>query len=325
MAKFSLYASSPDGLAQQQQNYERVFAGAAEGNRAANMDAQRFNIQAMIQAQQADEAARVHDAQNQMQAFRVQSADAENRRRFDLGQSQAETERMKAEAFQNNFVIPQAQQTLEANKFKLDEFKNRPAKEADAMLDSMIAYSIDPKSQFISDAKTFGEAFKQKEDVARPVWEQMRARHVARQAALLNQQVNSRLASIAESQIKVNPEWVADEATKNTVRRQVEAELPTGLHKSVKLNRDGFYQAVGDVAAAIPEDAEVAAGNWAWNAQPQTTTALPMGSSFGAPVVAPPQFSMPAMQSQYIPGRRYGNLRYRGGDPNSEASWTPAN
>ncbi len=287
MAKFSLYASSPDGLAQQQQNYERLYAGAAEGNRAANVDAQRFNIQAMIQAQQADEAARVHDAQNQMQAFRIQSADAENRRRFDLGQTLASNERARAEEFQRNFIIPQEQQKLDIGKARLAEFASLPAQQSEAAYASMLDFANNPKSPHL-DLTAFTKAFKQKDEVAALVWQKYDADYATRQAALLNQQVNSRLASIAESQIKANPAWVADEATKNTVRRQVEAELPTGLHKSVKLNRDGFYKAGGDVAAAIPEDAEVVAGNWAWSAQPQTTTALPIGSSFSAPVLSTP-------------------------------------
>ena len=68
---FYLYGSSPDSLASQQANYDALFTRTAEGNRAAMADAERFNIQAFLQAQAADEAARERD--NVMRANLVQN------------------------------------------------------------------------------------------------------------------------------------------------------------------------------------------------------------------------------------------------------------
>lgn len=63
MAKqFYLYGSSPDALANSQFGYDQFFTRTAEGNRAAMADAERFNIQAFMQAQAADEAARERDS-----------------------------------------------------------------------------------------------------------------------------------------------------------------------------------------------------------------------------------------------------------------------
>jgi hypothetical protein len=68
---FYLYGSNPDALANQQFGYDQFFTRTAEGNRAAMADAERFNIQAFLQAQAADEAARERD--NVMRANLVQN------------------------------------------------------------------------------------------------------------------------------------------------------------------------------------------------------------------------------------------------------------
>lgn len=59
---FYLYGGTPDALANQQFGYDQFFTRTAEGNRAAMADAERFNIQAFLQAQAADEDARQRDA-----------------------------------------------------------------------------------------------------------------------------------------------------------------------------------------------------------------------------------------------------------------------
>lgn len=321
MAKFSLYASSPDGLAQQQMAMERYYTGTAEGNRAANMDAQRFNIQAMIQAQQADEVARANDNARAIESMRYQAQDAENRRRFDMGQSLAANERAKAEEFQRNFIIPDATQRLEAGKLNLQTLKEKPMRDDREKVARMTAFiGSNPEAARIP-VESIAGMFDVKPEAVKPFHAQADSDLAINDAARLNAALNARLSAMTktgvnQAKIEITPELVA------LAKKSVEAEAGK-VHGSVKFNPATGYWQAGAFASEPTQDAEVAAGNWAWSAQPQTTTALPMGSSFGAPVVAAPPALVP--QSQYIQGRRYGNLRYLGGDINAESSWAPAN
>lgn len=74
MAGFYLYGANPSELANQQFGYDQFFTRTAEGNRAAAADAERFNIQAFLQAQAADEAARERDSAMRANLFQNEMA-----------------------------------------------------------------------------------------------------------------------------------------------------------------------------------------------------------------------------------------------------------
>lgn len=92
---FQLYGSSPDQLAQQQQNYDRFFYGADERNVAAAERAAQFNLQNFLNARAQDEAARNQDMKTRLglwqygneqnqQRENIDYTRGEDRRRFDI-------------------------------------------------------------------------------------------------------------------------------------------------------------------------------------------------------------------------------------------------
>lgn len=116
---FFLYGSSPDALAAQQQNYERLFTNAAEGNRAAAQSVNATSLQAYLQAQAADDAAREFDARNriaQMEEARRQNVadriEAEGKRRFDIETGLRRQDIGRQNYFDKNVTIPRARAEL---------------------------------------------------------------------------------------------------------------------------------------------------------------------------------------------------------------------
>lgn len=92
--QFFLYGASPSELAQQQQNYTQLFSNAAESNANRAQAANTTSLQAFLDSQRADDAARTVEARNRIAMFENQqqlaaqtAANTENNRRFnvDLG------------------------------------------------------------------------------------------------------------------------------------------------------------------------------------------------------------------------------------------------
>lgn len=86
-----LYGASPSELAAQQQSYDRYYTGAAEGNRAAALNAALANIANFQRAQQEDDAARAQQRQEQINLahYQIQS---EAQRRQEAAQQAATAE-----------------------------------------------------------------------------------------------------------------------------------------------------------------------------------------------------------------------------------------
>lgn len=244
MAKFSLYASSPDGLAQQQMAMERYYTGAAEGNRAADIGAQQFNIQAMIQAQQADEAARVNDSERQMAAFRNQTADAENRRRFDLAQQQDATQRARAEAFQNAFIIPQKQQELAEGAAKLKYFADAPVREAQEKLDAARQFLFTNPASARANLNDVASMFDVKPDLLKPLYDQASSTLAVGDASRLNQAYNARMSALVTARTANGVAYVPTVTDATTIRNQVESEAGK-IHPSVKYDSASWVWRVG--------------------------------------------------------------------------------
>lgn len=287
---FYLYGSSPDALAAQQQNYERLFTSAAEGNRGAAMDAGRFNIQAQIQAQQADEQARQLDAQRRMQAFAIQSRDAEmaaargeEMRRFNLGQSIAEQERKRAINFQTKFQEPEALEALEGRRLTNKLLKARPDMEANQRLAGVMEYFSVPRPRDSVDVNAFSKAYQVPAAEITPFVEKADSEFAAQQAGQLNAELNARKSAWEKAVTAATK--VATEAPPDIIARiksSVEAEQGK-IHPKVKFDQASGFWKVGETQPA----------------------------------------PAPASPTSYVPGKRYGNLRYLGGDPNVESSWKP--
>lgn len=254
---FYLYGASPSELAQQQGRYESLFTNAAEGNRAAALGAGQFNIQAQIQAQQADEQARQLDAQRRMQAFAIQSRDAEQAaaraeemRRFNLGQSIAQDERRRAIDFQTRFQEPEAQLQLEGRKLTNELLKVKPTQEANSRLAGLMDYFSTPRPRDSVDMNAFAKAYQVPVTEIKPLVDRADSEFAAQQATELNKALNARIAAwekaatqAADVPTSATPDIIA------RIRSSVESEAGR-VHPKVKFNpATGFWQ-VGEVQSA---------------------------------------------------------------------------
>jgi len=167
MAKgFFLYGSSPDALANQQFGYDQFFTRTAEGNRAAMADAERFNIQAFMQAQAADEAARERDSVMRANLFQN-----------DMARRAAEQQTAFARSLDaRNFAANQAQAKSQAD-FREREFAFRKTLADEAKADQSQAIGHELAARAASQGLIFSpddavKKFKLPPDVASLYFEQ---------------------------------------------------------------------------------------------------------------------------------------------------------
>lgn len=257
MAKqFYLYGSSPDALANSQFGYDQFFTRTAEGNRAASADAQRFNIQAFLQAQAADEAARERDAAMRANMFQNQAAQrmaaeqAGYARSVDARNFAAQNEeRARRNWFQDTFIVPEAQQKIERARLENDFLKNAPVEEqsnrALKVRDFVAKYPANPET---IDPKQIAANFRVPEAEVAAILKPASEEFAYNQAAQLNQMFNARLYQIANPKgagavpVEITPE------IKQQVRNAVESEAGR-MHKDVRFDPEAGAFVVGKNAS----------------------------------------------------------------------------
>lgn len=288
--KFFLYGNSPSELAQQQAGYESRFTNAAEGNRSAAAQAAQVSLSAFLQAQAADDQARQFDARNRMALF------SDERQRGD--QMRRENENMR------RYNVD----------FGLDQQDRRRA--------------MEDRSRAMDFNTRFGIP-RQEAEIARIKAETVRAQREptsnADTAAMVNTRLNiigdaidAGLVDTADQIMRLAPGTPPDQAEMyaqigKQVKAQIamekaaeQAKLPQPV-LSPERTQGGIPSFFSRFSGARPESSmpTVSSNAPSFFSQPRTATATNSASS-------------------YIPGRRYGNLRYMGGDPNLQTSWTPA-
>lgn len=262
-SRFYLYGASPSELAQQQAGYESRFTNVAEGNRGAAMDANRFNIQAQIEAQRADEAARQNDAQRRMQAFAIQSRDAEqaatrseNQRRYDFGQGIEMEERNRIRDFQTRFEIPQNQASLEKARLTNELLKVAPQQERNNRLASFQNDFSVPRDISNFNPDMIAESYGLPKETVIPVLESSYKNFAIDNAAKLNAMMNSSLAALEKARSQDGAPYTADDKDKLMLKDRIEAQFGK-IHPEVKFNSErGFWQVGQPQAAAQPAATE---------------------------------------------------------------------
>lgn len=236
--EFFLYGSNPDALASQQFGYDQFFTRTAEGNRAAMADAERFNIQAFLQAQAADEAARERDnvmranlAQNNLarqsaaeQTGFARMIDARNFAAQEANRKQQEQINAPIIAAQTELMKAQAKAANENTGLKMGhELASRAASQG------LIFSPKDAEQKFGLPAQTASLYFEQAKDVQNAIDAQDAELESAAKIMTAYQQAKRKLAEVTAKPID-SDFWVP--GTPNADARKVETDQ---IEKTIQL------------------------------------------------------------------------------------------
>lgn len=248
MPSFRLYGANPSELAQQQAQYDNLFTRTAESNRAAGADASRFNLQAWIQAQQANianqqqaENEAVRAMQYRAQMAQAAAKEAEDRRRFDITRGDAAT-RLGFEDRRQNYL-----EQAEADRVRRDASNAETGGYREA-------YKRLSKPQPIEsvDFTLLSKATGLPEETLHPMAEKADRDFAVQQAVNMNNEYRNQIEGIENPGGRGIPRTLSDDELK-TIRENVERRY-TDRHKAIKWDNIGkvwYYSKDNPDAASV--------------------------------------------------------------------------
>lgn len=332
-----LIGGSFDALASQQQGWAGFNRGVEEGNINRAAAAQEVQNRWLEQVARAQAVAQQRDLQTQLDAeaiarnqATIAQQQAEQRRQFNIGVG-LDRERIKAE----NLRTAEMGKTAELNQ---------------ALQTHAAMQKIDSAGQTLANsyliAKNNADAATSALEKIQEQIDEAKKQEAAELEKPTKQRDTGKIQSAQNTQKSLTPSLHKAEAARLQANNALAAlhnhagfMVDTENEQIVHLDTGkkwSFKAALDKAKSAIASGPDEPSGGGSLGSYLETSTgtsaAPPMWAGFSpgtqtttspvAPVVAPPVATSTGT-NPYRVGARYGNLRYKGGDPNLEMNWEP--